>query len=76
MTARHEVCRTCAHWCPFPAGEWIDAETAPLGECRAFPPEVRWFQEEGGEPGFKTAFPNTRAEQWCGEWFPGAGRDD
>lgn len=76
MSARREVCRACAHWAPFPASDWMNSEHSPLGECRVFSPEVRWYVDAAEEPGIKTRWPKTRADHWCGWWFPARPDDE
>lgn len=45
-------CASCTHWLP--------REDRQFGKCRRYPPAVLSRVE--------STFPDTRAENWCGEW--------
>ena len=55
-----EACGKCRYW---------EAKDESVGECHRNAPQTIVFSVDE-ESHFTTVFPETTAEEWCGEFFP------
>lgn len=68
-----EGCKDCRYW---HAVEWDGADEASptAGACRRRPPTITGQPASDTEVRFHTYFPETSAEDWCGEYEPSSDR--
>jgi len=57
-----EACGKCRYW---------EIKESATGECHRYSPQTVAFSVDD-ETHFTTVFPETTAEEWCGEFFPRA----